>query len=287
MTTALKEHIEYLLCVKFTAIKPVSGGDISEAFVLQTESEHFFCKINARENAYDMFISEKEGLEAIGASKTIAVPKVLLCERLERGALLLLEYLPSKSATPTDMALLGHQLAALHQFTDSDGFGWKSDNFIGNLHQSNKWCSTWPEFYVQQRLLPQLKLAQKKNLLAEKELPSQEHLEQACRNLFPKVSPCLLHGDLWGGNYLIATNDIPYLIDPAVYYGHYEVDIAMTKLFGGFDRSFYDAYGEHFPRIGGENERLEWYQLYYLLVHLNLCGRSYHSSVVRIIKKYF
>lgn len=287
MTTALKEHIEYLLCVKFTAIKPVSGGDISEAFVLQTESEHFFCKINARENAFDMFISEKEGLKAIGASKTIAVPKVLLCERLERGALLLLEYLPPKSATQTDMALLGHQLAAFHEFSESNRFGWKTDNFIGNLHQSNKWRDTWPEFYVHQRLIPQLKLAQKKKLLAEKELPSQERLEHACQNLFPKVRPSLLHGDLWRGNFLIAKSGMPHLIDPAVYYGHHEVDIAMTQLFGGFDRSFYDAYGEHFPRIGGEKERSELYQLYYLLVHLNLFGRSYYSSVMQIIKKYF
>jgi len=110
---------------------------------------------------------------------------------------------------------------------------------------------------------------------------------KTCENLFPDTKPSLLHGDLWSGNYLISENGTPYLIDPAVYYGHHEVDIAMTKLFGGFDSSFYGAYAESLPKVRGEKERNDIYQLYYLLVHLNLFGSSYKSSVTSILKTYF
>ena len=112
-------------------------------------------------------------------------------------------------------------------------------------------------------------------------------MQAICQELFAEISPTLLHGDLWSGNYLISTEGRPYLIDPAVYYGHREVDIAMTKLFGGFGADFYAAYWEHFSRDSNETARNDLYQLYYLLVHLNLFGASYYNSVKGILGCYF
>lgn len=286
MDKVLKAHIEYLLCVKFSKIRPISGGDISEAYLLETETERFFCKINKSAQAFEMFQSEKSGLEAISKTKTISTPPVLLCEKLEKRGFLLMEYIEPKKATSKEMELFGHQLAALHHFSGSETFGWNINNFIGSLPQSNNSHSDWPSFYIEERLLPQLKIANDLQRLSKDEIPSEERLLNACENLFPDTKPSLLHGDLWNGNYLISTNGTPYLIDPAVYYGHHEVDMAMTKLFGGFDSSFYNAYTEHFPKVGGEKERNVIYQLYYLLVHLNLFGSSYKSSVTQVLKDY-
>ena len=98
--------------------------------------------------------------------------------------------------------------------------------------------------------------------------------------------PSLLHGDLWSGNYLIDQNYIPWLIDPAVYYGHREADLAMTSLFGGFSNTFYSAYKSAYPIVSGYADREPLYQLYHLLNHLNLFGTGYYSQVISILRRY-
>ena len=287
MDNDLKNHIEYLLCVKIEKVQPVSGGDISKAYLLATESEQFFCKVNLSSSAFAMFLAEKAGLKAIAKTKSIATPKIFVCEKWETGGFLLMEYIAAKRPSPKDMALLGHQLAALHKLSTRETFGWEVDNFIGSLPQLNKTHADWPEFYASERLLPQLKMAQDSGLLSSTLIPSETVLSKTCEHYFPETKPCLLHGDLWSGNYLISKNGAPYLIDPAVYYGHYEVDIAMTRLFGGFGVPFYQAYAEHFKKIGGEIERNDIYQLYFLLVHLNLFGAPYHQKCNELLRKYF
>jgi protein-ribulosamine 3-kinase len=191
-------------------------------------------------------------------------------------------YIPAKDPTTRDYVELGSQLAALHQ-QKSDIFGWESDNFIGNLHQSNKHHKEWTSFYLEERIWPQLLLAKSKNLLSTIDLPNKEQLYLTCKKILAGVQPSLLHGDLWSGNYLISSDGIPYLIDPATYFGDHKVDIAMSKLFGGFDSAFYNAYWEHFARTEKENKYNDLYQLYYLIVHLNLFGSSYYNSVKRIL----
>ncbi|WP_276168649.1 fructosamine kinase family protein [Zobellia alginiliquefaciens] len=287
MDSNLKKHIEYLLCIKIETTQSVSGGDISEAYFLYSETERFFCKVNYQNNAHALFLAEKAGLVAIANTKTIAVPKVLLCEALDTGAFLVMEYIEPKRPLEADFEQLGHQLAGLHLHSTSDVFGFSVPNFIGSLPQSNSAHSNWPEFYVQERLIPQLKLAKESGKLDDSEIPVEDKLLKTCQNLFPNSNPSLLHGDLWSGNYLISSNGTPYLIDPAVYYGHHEVDLAMTRLFGGFGNSFYDAYRDHFPPIGNEKERMDIYQLYYLLAHLNMFGSSYKASVIEILQRYF
>ncbi|GAB5473134.1 MAG: fructosamine kinase family protein [Maribacter sp.] len=287
METSIKKHIEYLLCIRIRKIQGLSGGDLSRAYLLETDMERFFCKVNDHADAFDMFQAEKSGLDAIAKTHTIATPKVLLCEKLEQGGLLVMEYIEPKRSGSKDMELLGHQLAALHRFSGASTFGWKTDNYIGSLPQSNHMHSSWPQFYAHERLLPQFKMAYQQQLLSFNEVPTETTLLDMCEKCLPITKPSLLHGDLWSGNYLIASDNTPYLIDPAVYFGHFEVDLAMTRLFGGFDSSFYLAYSEHFPKVGGEKARNDLYQLYYLLVHLNLFGKSYYPQVKSIIGAYF
>jgi len=287
MNIDLINYISYLLCIKIERVERLTGGDVSKIFLLITETERFLCKLNLSSGALALFESEQNGLRAIAATKTISTPKILHCEGYENGAFLILEYIAPKPPSAKDFELLGHHLAALHQNGSAQNFGWPTNNHIGNLQQSNLRQKNWFYFYAQERLLPQLKIAADKHLLDLGKIPSENQILKSCSELLPKTKPTLLHGDLWSGNFLVDTKGVPYLIDPAVYYGHSEVDIAMTKLFGGFSPKFYEAYHEHFPISTGFNERIDLYQLYYLLVHLNMFGASYATKVLAILKTYF
>ena len=264
----------------------IGGGDISLAYRVNTKSDVFFCKVQMKHVAFDMFKAESAGLDAIRKSGVILTPQVYSCEKWGEGAVLILEYLESKRPSESEMAKFGEQLAHLHQQPASH-FGWDSDNFIGSLPQSNSKNADWVSFYVTQRLLPQMEMAAEQAMLSDKEVPSVEKMKEVLSDLFSDLKPSLLHGDLWGGNYMISSDGVPYLIDPAVYYGHNEVDIAMSRLFGGFGSSFYRAYESNIPLDQFSDDRIRIYQLYYLLVHLNLFGRSYYTGVKSILKHYF
>ncbi len=280
------DQIIEVLGEEITGIQAVSGGDISEAFRIQTKKNDYFLKTNASNFASSLFQAEKDGLAAIAATQTIATPTIITQVNHEHFSYLLLEFIPSKRPSTKDFERLGQELAALYKIPQTE-FGWEQDNFIGNLPQSNKKHSTWTDFYVQERLLPQLQLAVDKGLLSKQDCPSESTLFNNTQQLFSSITSSLIHGDLWSGNYLIHKNGTPYLIDPAVYVGDAEVDLAMSRLFGGFGSSFYDAYHEIIPRKDGMEERQDLYQLYYFLVHLNLFGRSYYSSVQGILRRYF
>lgn len=279
-------HISSVLEESISKVQSVSGGDISKTYLLETPQQKYFLKVNSNNNALHMFNAEKTGLETIGNTNTIATPKVFASGIFQNEAFLILEYIASKSPKSKDFENLGHQLAALHKYQSSD-FGFFDDNFIGSLPQHNNKNTNWEKFYISQRLLPQIELALSKKLLEQNDVPDTKTMHKVCKDLFKEVSPSLLHGDLWSGNYLISSDGKPYLIDPAVYYGHSEVDIAMSKLFGGFGTSFYEAYHVSFPKTQEFDARIELYQLYYLLVHLNLFGKSYYNSVKQIFKSYF
>jgi fructosamine-3-kinase len=286
METKLQDYISSLLKETILSVLPVSGGDISQSFKINTPKNSYFIKTNRSKDALTMFQAETYALNLIRSTDTIKSPEVLLSDTFHEYSFLILEFIESKSPSSHDFKTLGTKLAELHQIT-SDVFGLDEDNFIGSLFQSNKQNTSWVEFYTNERLLPQLQLAKQHDLLSDNECPSEIVITEILGNLFQNVKPSLLHGDLWSGNYLIAKDGTPYLIDPATYYGHHEVDIAMSKLFGGFGEDFYKAYYNILTTDTKTNSRLEIYQLYYLLVHLNLFGKSYYSSVNRILKKYF
>lgn len=286
MKPELKDSIGLLLGTKINKCLPVSGGDISRAFVLYTATDRVFCKINSSSTARAMFEAEADGLKAISKTRTLKTPNVYELAELEKGACLLMEYVPSKGPDSTDLETFGAQLATMHQ-ADSTYFGWENSNFIGSLPQSNQKHDNWISFYINERLIPQFQLAINQKLLAKDEIPRIEKLQSVISSYCSDVNPSLLHGDLWGGNYLIGENGAPYLIDPAIYFGHSEIDISMSRLFGGFGSAFYEAYFDINPAQPGESNRMAIYQLYYLLVHLNLFGRSYYQSVKNIINTHF
>ncbi len=264
----------------------VSGGDISSAYLLRTNTKQYFLKVNSKPFALEMFLAEQKGLRAIENTRTIAVPHVRLVDSFENNAFLLMDFVESKRPDSEDFKEFGKQLALLHSMT-YDSFGFSSDNFIGSLPQSNQFQNNWSEFYWNERIEPQINLALANQLLRKNEIPQKGKAIEVFNQIFGEVKPSLLHGDLWGGNYLISSNGSPYLIDPATYYGHSMVDIAMSKLFGGFGTSFYDTYHEIIPKTENYAQQIELYQLYYLLVPLNLFGSGYYSGVSSVFRKYF
>ncbi|MBN4073018.1 fructosamine kinase family protein, partial [Crocinitomix catalasitica] len=176
-------------------------------------------------------------------------------------------------------------LAKLHQCTAND-FGLDHTNFIGSLQQQNERKTTWTDFLLTQRFEPMLKMAMDSGHISSSELAQFSKFERHAVDIWPEEPPALLHGDLWSGNYLPAENDEPCIIDPAVYYGHREIDIGMMHLFGGFSNELFEAYNEVFPMEKNWQDRIPYNQLYPLLVHVNLFGRSYWSGVSRTISAF-
>lgn len=283
----LIKHISHLTNKKFQTIHSISGGSISSAYLLRWNEGAYFLKVNTNNDALNMFVAEKKGLRAIEKTQTIAVPKVHHVDVYDSKAFLLMDYVESKSPDANDYKRLGTQLAKLH-LNHEERFGFNSDNFIGSLPQSNTQHSQWANFYWHERIAPQLRLAKQKQLLESNEIPSEQVAISVFEELLGRdIRSSVLHGDLWAGNYLIATDGTPYLIDPATYWGHSMVDIAMSQLFGGFGNEFYTAYHDIIPKTENYNAQIDLYQLYFLLVHLNLFGRSYYGSVSSLLKRYF
>ena len=277
--------IETVLKTKVLNTVSVTGGDINEAFKIETDKGFYFLKTNDSPHALSMFKAEVEGLAEIGQTEVIRVPKVIACEEDSGTGFLILEFIEPQNPTRESWEKLGQQLASLHQHT-AEQFGFEFDNFIGTLPQSNQPQDSWLTFYKEERIRPQLDLAYRRNRLSNATFAQFEDLFVMAESIFPEEPASLIHGDLWKGNFLFDQNGAPVLIDPAVAYGHREMDIAMTKLFGGFDDRFYAAYEEAYPLEPGFVDRMELYQLYYLLVHVNLFGGNYIASVERILSKF-
>lgn len=269
-------------------VKPVGGGDINDARLLKTQDGHqYFAKINDGERAFDLLHAESRGLELLRPKvpDQLTIPRTLGCDRAGPSAFLLMEYIPAATPLPDFWTNFGKGLAMLHRQT-SDQFGLDHDNFIGRLPQRNDWCTDWPAFYATQRLLPQGKMAYEQNLLDLKDIQYLEHLCKRLGDLYPTDPPALIHGDLWNGNYLVHPGGQAVLIDPSVAYSHREMDLAMSKLFGGFPPEFYGAYQEAYRLWPGWEDRLSLGQLYYLLVHLNMFGSGYLPAVRRILRAF-
>lgn len=274
---------------------PLSGGDINDACRLSlSNGAAVFCKRNALRYA-PMLEAEVAGLEALRHTGAIGVPEIIGygIEATSDSAFLLLEYLESARRIPRYWEEFGHALAALHQ-ADTAGlvsldsnlrYGFSQDNFIGRTPQKNAPRSSWVSFFRDCRLRPQIELAAGYwDGKARKQL---DHLLDRLEDLLPEPAfPSLLHGDLWGGNAMCGPDGKAWIFDPAVSVGHFEADLAMTELFGGFSPAFYLAYHEANPIDKGYRGRRDLYNLYHLLNHLNLFGPSYYSSVLRILRRY-
>ncbi len=262
--------------------RPVSGGCINSAYILQGETTSYFIKLN-QSQLLAMFEAEFAGLKEIAATKTIRVPQPIICGVLSDRAFIVLEMISLSAGNKHADLQLGQNLAALHQI-QYPFFGWHQNNTIGSTEQINNTSDEWSNFWRTQRIAFQLSLA-KQNGYATKLIRSGEKLCESMHYFFDNYSPypSLLHGDLWSGNAAITELGEPIIYDPACYYGDRETDIAMTELFGGFSRHFYDAYKESYPLPPEYKTRKTLYNLYHILNHLNLFGESYQHQAQSMI----
>lgn len=270
--------------VKIRNVAPLSGGDINAVFKVESTAGDFCVKINAPGKS-SMFLAESDGLTLLREVQAIIAPEPYSIGGGGEGAFLLMEYLPPEPPGPGFMEQFGRQLARLHR-SRRKRFGLHFDNFIGSLPQDNSVAKTWPDFFAERRLRPQFRMAFNAGKLGASDEQALERLIKRLPEIFPKEPPALLHGDLWSGNFLCTTGNAPALIDPAVYYGHREMDLAFSRLFGGFSPEFYSAYNEAFPLAPGAEERVDICNLYPLLVHVNLFGGSYAAQVGGILSRF-
>ncbi|GAB2572571.1 fructosamine kinase family protein [Spirosoma areae] len=267
----------------------LSGGDINTAAQVFSSEGVFFVKWNQTELSSpelpDMFDAEAKGLDLLRQTNSLTIPHVVGHGRHLDKSFIILEYIDPGKPTKTYWETLGQSMASLHSHTQSK-FGLHFTNYIGSLPQINTPTADGFDFFFAHRLLPQAGLALYKELLPKQAYDALFRLRDRLPDLLPNERPALLHGDLWTGNVLVNEDGNPALIDPAVYYGFREADLAFTKLFAGFDERFYEAYDEAFPLYSGFDERVAIYNLYPLLVHVNLFGSGYVSGVERVLKQF-
>jgi protein-ribulosamine 3-kinase len=252
----------------------VSGGSIHRSYCWRCGGRLLFVKIADRAGEVAL-AAEAAGLEALAQAQAVRVPRVLARGGVARSAFLALEWIESRPAGRAAEHRLGERLAAQHRASGA-AFGFPTDNFIGRTPQPNAMLADWAEFFRERRLRPQLALAAQNGFAALLE-PAATRLLEAVGALLAdhRPQPSLLHGDLWAGNWLADARQEPVIFDPAVYYGDREADLAMTRLFGGFGRAFYDAYLAEAPLPAGHALRAELYNLYHVLNHANLFGGGY------------
>jgi protein-ribulosamine 3-kinase len=283
---ALAGAVAAALGVAVRALRPVGGGDINEAFGATLEGgERVFVKANAHAPA-ELFVREAEGLAALRTAGALRVPEVLASGEAAGWRFLVLEWLESAASAPGFAARFGEGLAELHRCS-RPAFGFTHDNFIGSLPQSNREHARWVDFFREERLRPQLALARRGGRLGAGALARADELLERLEDLVPGGSrPSLLHGDLWGGNTMLDERGEPALLDPAIYYGEREAELAFTELFGGFSAELYAAYRAVWPLEPGYEARRDLYNLYPLLVHTNLFGGHYAARVDQVVRRY-
>lgn len=261
------------------------GGGIAPAFHLETSHGAFFLKTGTKA-AIEAEATGLAALQEAAEGSGLRIPEVLATN--EQPSFLLLEWIARGHPDDRSWRRLGEGLAALHRHTaPGNGWGFFEDNFIGAHPQRNGWMQDWPAFFRERRLLPQMEDARRQGLWRRRWDPPAERLLDRLPGLLRSAPErSLLHGDLWGGNHLTDERGVPWLIDPAVYVGDREADLAMTELFGGFAPAFYEAYARAWPLEAGHAERREIYNLYHLLNHLNLFGTGYAAAVERTLLRY-
>ena len=282
MANEMKEKLEDILQEKILTETPLGGGCIANSKKIKTElGKTYLLK------QYDdkrIHKTEANGLIEIKKAEAIRVPEVISVSE----DYLLVEFINQGNKGKEFSEEFGRQLADLHRY-ENDLFGFFENNFIGSNEQINQpQCTDWATFYWDNRLMYQFRLAEKNGYVTDELRKAFLQLENKIHEILDDIveRPSLLHGDLWGGNYIVDEFGKPVLIDPAVYYGHREADLAMTKIFGGFDSAFYSAYHEALPLQNGYKERENIYKLYHIFNHLNLFGGTYYEQTVNLIKYY-
>lgn len=286
------------------AKRPVYGGDINDAYCVSlSDGTAFFMKCNSPGNLC-FFEAEAKGLKALRSTAAIGIPTVycLGTDKRMGVSFLMMEYLEASPRIPKYWETFGNELALLHRaapdiasdtgkldagkLTGKYGvYGFDHDNYIGATLQKNTPAEDWIPFFRDCRLRPQIHMA--KHYFDRKTLAQFTKLMDNLESYLTEPAfPSLIHGDLWSGNAICGPDGKAWIIDPAAYIGHFEAELAMTELFGGYPASFYKAYNDINPIDNGYRDRRDLYNLYHLINHLNLFGSSYLGSVKRILNRY-
>lgn len=283
----VKNNIEQSLNEEIESVRSISGGCISESSIIHLSSgKKYFLKVN-QNIPKDMFIKEANGLSEIVKSKSIRVPIV----KLVGENFILMECIEANLRVKNFYQDFGINFAMMHKF-EGTSFGFYENNYIGSTVQKNVPTEeekyNWIKFYFNNRLLFQFKLAEKNGYVDTVFRKFFKQIENKIEAILKSEveKPSLLHGDLWAGNYIVDENGMACVIDPAVYYGNREADLAMTKLFGGFTNDFYKSYNEIYPLKDGYDYRENIYKLYHVLNHLNLFGSGYYQQALSLMKFY-
>ena len=275
-------------------IRQIHDNGAVTAYKLTTNQGQFFVKVADKRSA-KMLAGEVYGLEKLAGTQCVSTPAVIGYQECsdEQPAILITSWVEGTSGgTETGQKRLGEELAALHDASAEiyhvSQFGLDQDNYIGNNPQYNSWMPSWPDFFIKQRLLPQIKMGVSGKLI---DFEFEQKLYRLCDVIRDQLTilhhtPSLLHGDLWGGNVLYDEREQPILIDPAIYFGVPEADLAFTELFGGFSRPFYDAYHSILPISPGYEERKQFYNLYHMLNHMNLFGGMFYGQIKSLCLRY-
>ncbi|MFO3719432.1 fructosamine kinase family protein [Staphylococcus felis] len=264
-------------------VRPVSGGDVNEAYRIETTTDTYFLLVqpNRTEDFYDAEIAGLKAFEEAG----ITAPIVISSGEIEQDAYLLLSYLDEGSSG--SQRELGALVAKLHYTYAPNGqYGFDLPYEGGDIRFENEWTSTWKDLFIHQRIDPLVERIRQAHLWTEQDDVLFESVRQIMMDTLGehRSEPSLLHGDLWGGNYMFLKDGTPALFDPAPLYGDREFDLGATKVFGGFTQDFYDAYHQAYPLSEGAMFRIHFYELYLLLVHLVKFGTMYAGSVRRMME---
>lgn len=271
--------------LRISEMARMSGGSINVAISIKTNQGNFFAKLNDAVGNPGLFTLEAKNLELLRNTRTLRVPQVISVFEFEDTSIILMEMIELGTPHYDFWRDFGVGLARIHKHTN-ETFGLDYDNYIGSLKQINTPKSHWIDFFVECRLNPMLQLAVDSGKADKNLVKKFESLYQRLDEIFPQEEPALLHGDLWSGNFMADMEGDPVIYDPAVYYGHREMDLAMSSLFGGFEDEFYEAYHEEFPLEKHWRQRIPICNLYPLMVHVNLFVGSYIQSVKNILNRF-
>ncbi|QNL22451.1 fructosamine kinase family protein [Hyphobacterium sp. CCMP332] len=289
LQNSIKSYLEsfFKSDIKLKDFKFSSGGCINKTGILKTSKGDYFIKWNTKKLFPNMFKRELMGLNLlISAKHNLKVPKPILAGEDKDHIFLILENIIPAHPSFNFWENLGHGLAELHQ-NSNEQYGLDYNNYIGSLNQVNAESSDWLEFFRKNRIEFTFKMAYDSGFFSKSDRIQLDNMFKHLNQICPEnIRPSLIHGDLWSGNLMVDSEGNPCLIDPAVYYGFREIEIAFTELFGGYDTVFYGSYNEHWALEEGYSERKDIWNLYPLLVHVNLFGYSYATTVKSILARF-